>query len=126
MKKTISLITLLSIPMISFADLTITNNTNLDSTSIINRGLCSATLPTGGVTKAHTTNVISSFNLGLACVRDQRNCKADVYMTNNCTGPIIATVILDTKTGIKSVEMKDENYTITADKFKVVLSGGPA
>lgn len=126
MKKGLSLIVLLSIPMISFADLSITNNTNLDSTSIINRGLCSATLPTGGVTKAHTTNKISSFNLGLACVRDARNCRADVYMTNNCTGGVIATVILDTKTGIKSVEMKDNSYTITYQPWVVTLSGGPA
>lgn len=118
---------IISLPMLSFAgDLTLVNDTNRDSTCVINNGACSTILGSSGVTKAHTTNTVAESKINLACILNRSNCKADVYMTDNCSGPIVGTVILDTKTGIKSVQMHDASYTITGSAFSVTLSGGPA
>lgn len=103
--------------------LTIVNNTDMDSTSIINDGMCSNTL-SGGVSKAHSTNIVSSTVIGLACFGHSSDCKADVYMTNNCSGDKVGTVIFDTKNGIKSVTMNTNQYQITGSGFNIQLDGG--
>lgn len=116
----------LTLPVLSHANaLTIRNNTNFDSTSKINDGPCSSSiLGAKGVTKAHSTNVISDKMILLACYANRSNCKADVFMTNNCSGPQIATVVFDVNTGVKSVSMQSNNYTISAQGFSITLNGG--
>lgn len=102
--------------------LTIVNNTDEDSTSIINDGMCSNKL-TGGVTKAHSTNVVSGTIVSLACFGHASDCKAEVYMTNDCSGDKIATVMFDTKTGIKSVAMNTNQYQVSGSGFNIQLDG---
>lgn len=102
------------------SDLTIVNNTNNDSTSIINNGICSNTL-SGGVTKAHSTNVVKKTVIGLACLGHASNCKADVYMTNNCSGNKVASVVFDTGSGIKSITMNSNNFHISGSGFRIQL-----
>lgn len=102
------------------ADLTIQNNTDNDSTSVINHGLCSTkVLGQDGITKARTTKVIKEFQLRLACMLSPENCKADVYMTNNCSGDIITTITFSTKSGIKSVTPPKHNYVVTHTPFSI-------
>jgi hypothetical protein len=108
------------------ASLSITNDTNHDSTSIINHGPCSTILGESGVTRAHTTNVIAENILARACMFNKTNCQADVYMTSNCTGPKIATALFNIYTGVKSVEMFDDSYSVSGGGFNITLSGGPA
>lgn len=103
-------------------DLSIINNTNYDSTSIINEGACSTLLGEIGTTRAHNSNVIPEYVVNMACLLNQKNCRADVYLTNNCTGPVIATVFLDTKTGVKSWTVNDATYHIEASGFSISLS----
>lgn len=123
--KSVMFATLISLPLMSFAgDLTLVNNTNQDSTSVINNGVCSTILGSTGITKAHSTNVVPESKINLACILNRSNCKADVYMTNNCTGKVVATVVMDTKKGIKSVDIKDKSYQIDAKDFRVELNGG--
>ncbi|MBX3708911.1 MAG: hypothetical protein KIT56_10200 [Gammaproteobacteria bacterium] len=113
-----------SVPFIAQASLTIVNNTDQDSTSIINNGICSDSLP-GGVTKAHSPNVISDVIIGLACLGHPSNCQADVYMTNNCNkegAAKVATVLFDTKAGIKNISMNSTTYKITGSGFNVQLN----
>ncbi|MBV9575565.1 MAG: hypothetical protein JO149_02955, partial [Gammaproteobacteria bacterium] len=86
-------------------DLTIVNNTKNYSTSVINNGPCSTILGDIGVTKPNSTSIVPSDEVKFACTLNESNCAADVYMTNNCSGPKIATVIFDTDAGIKSVHM---------------------
>jgi len=107
------------------ADLTISNQTQHDSTCVINDGACSTILGESGVTHPHQTNVISSNKIKFACLLNRSNCKADVYMTANCTGPKIATVIFDTNSGIKTTTMYDNSYAINHEAFTITLSGGP-
>ncbi|OGT63813.1 MAG: hypothetical protein A3E85_05180 [Gammaproteobacteria bacterium RIFCSPHIGHO2_12_FULL_45_12] len=121
----------LGLPLISEAnDLTIINNTNFNSTSIINNGKCSSkVLPFGkGTTKAHTTNVITSSLVNLACLAtpSPKVCQADVYMADDCGGSRIATAYFDTKTGMQSVTLYDQSYRITGTGFTITLDGGPS
>ncbi len=119
-------IALACLPIIASAsDLTLVNNTNRDSTSVINNGVCSTILGSAGVTKAHTTNVVPESKINMACILNRTNCKADVYMTNNCSGKVVATVTMDTKSGVKAVAMKDNTYKIMAQGFRVEMEGGP-
>ena len=113
--------------MVAHAEaVTIVNNTNRDSTSIINNGSCSTVLGSSGITRAHTTNVVPEMKMKLACIRNSKNCIADVYMTDNCTGNKIATAVFDVSTGMKSITIIDPQYNITASGFTVVIDGGPA
>jgi len=107
--------------------LTVVNNTDHDSTTVTNGFMCSSKLPGGnGITRAHTTNVISENTINIACLRNKENCKADVYMSNNCSGPIVATVIFSTKSGIKDVAMKSNTYHITAQGFYIQMDPASA
>jgi len=116
-----------SVSAFAFAGLVLVNNTNLDSTSIINGGICSSSLPGGvGVTKAHSTNEISDTIIRIACLGHASDCTADVYMSGNCSGPKIATAVMDIKSGVKSVTMHSNDYKITASGFHIQLDGGPA
>lgn len=99
--------------------LTINNNTDFDSTSKINDGLCSTVFGSDGVTKAHSTHIISDKLISLACVLNSSNCKATIFMTNDCSGPIIANIILDTKTGIKNIDVLSSQFKFTAGTNEV-------
>ncbi len=103
--------------------LTIVNNTDQDSTSVINGGLCSTVFGSDGVTKAHSTNVVSDKLIALACVLNSSNCKADIYMTNNCSGPVIASAVFDTKTGMKSIDVTSDMYRFGIGAFDITIDG---
>lgn len=106
------------------ANLTIINNTGQDSTSYINNSpLCSSYIP-NGTTKAHSTNVIPESTISAACMVDTVNCKADVYMTNNCTGPVVATIIFDINQGIKGIIPRSPIYKFSGGGFTIHVDGG--
>ena len=113
---------LLALPALAMADnLVIHNNTDFPSTSIINDGVCSNFLPGGiGITQPHSTNTVPSVTVHSACWADRENCRATIYITNDCSGPAIAKVVLSTKTGVKSIEMIG-SYSIIANGFDVTL-----
>ena len=121
---------LCSTPLLAQADALVTNNdTNFDSTCVINDGSCSTVLGQVGVTKAHEQHhVIDASTVWFACIANRRNCKADVYMTNHCNDnnePSVATVVFDVSSGIKSITMHDSNYAITAvAPFEITIAGG--
>lgn len=118
----------MSLPVVAQAnDLTTVNNSNHDSTCVVNNGPCSTILGEKyGVTKAHSTNTIPSSKVWLACVRDTKNCKANVYMTNNCSGPVVGTVTLNTDTGVTNVyNTPGSGYVISSQPgtFTVTING---
>ena len=125
-----TLITSVCLSSMAFAsDLTLINHSNHDSTSVMNNGPCSADiLGDKGVTRAHSINVVPDKILNTACILNKLNCKAEVHMTSDCTGPIIATVILDVKKGIKSItpSKNTDGYTVTGSGFTATVDGGPA
>lgn len=99
-----------SLSFTAHAKLVVTNKTQFDSTT--KTFLCSTALGEAGVTHPGQTNTLTDAQVKSACLFSQQNCVADVFLTNNCSGPSIATVTMDIKSGIKSVEMKDNNYQI--------------
>lgn len=118
-----------NLPLTALADLTIVNHTKKDSTSIINAGLCSSTLGEGGISRAGKPPLVVPDSLiKLACAGNLSNCVADVYMTSNCTGQKVGTVVFDIKTGTKSVTLNpSSSYKITSalHSFTFTLDGGP-
>lgn len=104
--------------------LTIVNNTNQDSTSRINGGLCSTVFGADGVTKAHSTHVVGDKIIALACVGNSSNCKAEIYMTNNCSGPVVGTAVFDTNAGIKSIDVVSDIYKFGIEPFRITIDGG--
>jgi hypothetical protein len=117
-----------SMPLLAMAaDLTIINNTNQDSTSIINGGPCSNILGASGVTRAHTTTVVPEYVIKRACIFNKSNCQADVHMTDNCSGPTIAKVVFDVNSGIKSVTPVNTSlgYSVSGNSYAASINGGP-
>jgi|GEM_PF-3191568 len=117
------------------ANLVIDNQTFFPSTSQINNqsknAQCSKDIPDYGITPPHTKNTIPSGIVFAACLANLKSCTAEVHMSNDCTGPIIATVVFDFYNGIKSIA---NNYGprgfIIANPprspFYVDIMGGPA
>lgn len=125
-KKVLSALVMASVSMPIFAsDLTIKNHTSKDSTSVMNNGPCSNILGAPGITKAHTDNPVPEATIKKACIFNKTNCKAEVHMTNDCSGPTVATVIFDINTGIKSVTMaQGTSYTVTGNGFTALITEG--
>ncbi len=104
------------------ADLNIINNTDFDSTCVVNDGMCSNQLGDEGITHAHSANLISQLELYIACGSNTWNCKADVYMTPDCSGPSIGTVILDINQGISQVTETGPYKIVALDPFQVQIN----
>jgi hypothetical protein len=107
-------------------DLSITNNTDFDSTSIINNGACSTILGETGITRAGKTNVVPEARVIAGCKLNKINCKAEVHMSNNCSGPAVAIIYLDVASGIKSIQpIENSGYVVTnSDPFTAQIDVG--
>jgi hypothetical protein len=120
---------LLSLPLVANASLTVINNTNQDSTSVINN-TCSSAIGSTGITKKHTTNTVPDMAIQLVCGFTPHNCVADVRMTTDCSGASVATISFDVSTGIKTATLsaagQQAGYSISAQGFSVQLNGGPS
>lgn len=99
--------------------LTIHNRTAFDSTSITNNASCSSLLGETGITRAGQDKVVSDTLIRTACMLKRHPCKSDVYMTANCTGRKIATVLFDVDTGIVSIV----NYPAAPGEISFRVSG---
>jgi len=126
-KKTVISLILAGLSMVPFYayanDLIISNNTNFPSTSVINHGLCSTILKEAGVVKPHEQNhVVPGDKVKWACTIFPSNCQADVYLTDNCQGPLIASVTFDVNSGIKSTVIKDAKYKVVGSGFNITLN----
>ena len=118
------------LPLLAQADLTLNNNTKQDSTSRINGGLCTSSIPVLvklgiGIAKAGTSITIKTPELKVACFANETNCRADVYMTADCSGPIISTAILDASSGLKSISPPINGYKLVGWDANQVTFAGP-
>ena len=104
-------------------DIIVINNTDKFSTSRINDGMCSSGLPSNGKTEPHKVNRIPELVAKLACGDLPNNCKADVYLTEDCSGPILSSVIFDIDTGVKSASPSGiPGYDVTFGGFGFSLN----
>ncbi len=105
-------------------DLVMNNRTDFDSTSVINNGACSTILGEAGIARAHTEgNVVPDKKVRFACTLNRHHCKADVYMTANCSGAKAATVFFDVDEGVKTSEtvVYDKRFSINGTAFNITL-----
>ena len=116
-------------PTLALASLTIINNSNQDSTSKIN-GLCTNMIGDSGITHKHASNVVSDVAISLICGANPENCVAQVYATPDCSKAAIGEMNFSQTKGIKTVTLSDAgkkaNYRFIAEQFKITLNGGPA
>lgn len=121
-----------SAPLYAHAsDLTLKNDTDFNLTTIINDTACSTILGKYGVTPPHQSNTVPEYKVIFACLANQSNCKADVYMTDHCNSngeKPVATVYFDTSKGLKTDKtvIYDSSYTIFGSGFNLGISGGHA
>lgn len=102
-------------------DLTITNNTDFPSTTHLNNTICSSVLGDLGVTPAKGSRTINEQAIRLVCITNPNNCQADVYLSKDCSGPVIAKAVYDVATGLKSVSMISPDYQIEGSPFNLVI-----
>lgn len=111
-------------------DLMIRNKTQCYSTLVTNHGACSTILGSDiGVANPNSDHPVAGKYVRIACMLNQHNCTADLYLTNNCKGPAVATVTFDIDTGIKTVQNHNSDFNVTVSStapFDATISGGPA
>ena len=115
-----------AISIVAYAqDLTIVNNTSQFSTSKINSSpFCSSMFGDWGITKPKSTNVIKDIHLKQACAFHKTDCKANIYMSKNCSGEVIGTVVFDVNKGTQSFNVINNKYEIISapNSFNFVLN----
>ena len=133
--KTVGILTLsacaLALPGLAQAELTIHNNTFHPSTTMINpqsgHKKCSNTISYYGITPPHSDNTIPGPIVYVACLGHQHPCKAAVYMTDDCSGEVVADVTFDLDEGIQKIENHHVNgFEINnSGPFEINILGGP-
>ena len=115
--KGIGVIGLSCLSTIAFAiEFNIDNQTNEPSTMRM-YGRCTSDLLRGGVgvTPAHTRKPFSEPKIRIACVGHHDDCAADVFMSDNCSGPVVASGHFGIKSGILGFsETEGHNYSVNA------------
>ncbi len=110
------------LPLSSYAaDLTVTNNTDVNATGIINGGFCSSSFGDQGIIKAHNSITIYKQQLELACGLNTIRCTTDLYMSNDCSGPKVGTIVLSVESGVISAESTSESYKVSSDDTQQVV-----
>ena len=120
------------IPLAPFADnLEIWDDTDYNATFRVNQGDCSAVvLGKDGLTKAKSWSNVDMGAVISLCDKNQDKCSVDIYMTDDCTGSIVGTAIMNTAEGITSVESKKVDGFFVSRKrnvrvFSISIIGGP-
>jgi hypothetical protein len=125
MAITLAGIGLAAAPIFAFADLTITNNTNYDSTSSI-LGHCTSQPPLGskGITRSHTSNTLNINEIRAACLTIHGDCEAQVYTNTTCGMPYVAIVHFNVDKGFISYQQTNSNFvvhTVNNDPFHIQI-----
>lgn len=125
--KTLALLgtlTLASVPFAAQADITIHNNTNSPATASVSISPCSNAAGDRGIIMPHSSITIPDFLVGLYCTSD---CKAQVFMSRNCSGKSIATVVGNVKQGVKSIDNHNVNgFRLAGNGKDISIEGGSA
>ncbi len=119
-------LTLSAIPFAANAlgqDMVINNSSNNVATASAGISPCSGSIGDRGIIKPHSNVTIPSWAVGMYCTSD---CKAQVYMSKNCSGKSIATVTANVREGVKKIENHGvDGYQVVGSGFNVTIEGGP-
>jgi hypothetical protein len=119
-------VTLSMTPFAAFADITIKNNTSSAATAFAGNSPCSSAAGDRGVMQPHAQVTIPDFLVGMYCSSD---CKAQVFMSKNCSGKSIATIVANKREGIKSIANNDSSpngYHLEGHGNTISIEGGPS
>ena len=104
------------------ASVTIDNRTTKPSTTIVNGGGCSKSIPFYGVTEPGAVNTIPDYLMNLSCRMNKEACSAVIYMSRDCSGNPVATLTLNTVTNtIKSAPQDTSSVAVEVDGTTVLL-----
>lgn len=125
--KTLALLgalTVSAVPFAAQADITIHNNTNAPATANVSISPCSNAAGNKGIIMPHSSITIPDFLVGLYCTSD---CKAQVFMSRNCSGKPVATVVGNVRQGVKSIANNNvDGYTLAGSGKDISIEGGPS
>lgn len=108
----------------AYADMTIANNTNSVATAYAGSSPCSNAAGERGIIQPHGSVQVPDFVIGIYCTH---NCTAEVFMSKNCSGKSIASVIANKKDGVVSITNHDvDGYRVVGAGKSVAVEGGPA
>lgn len=113
-----SALALLSLPVIASANLDTFNHTNEDSSvKILKSGICSSKVPVFGTyTPANGQSSVTPLGVRAICAAGSGECMADIYMTRDCSGPVVANAKLNLGTiTVTSINMISTKYKIDAN-----------
>lgn len=103
-----------SLPIISYADITIINNTDYYGTGKFNYSPCSSIAGDAGIAKPHNPLTVPQSVISFYCAIT--SCTAHIYLSQNCSGEEVATATVDKNNGITEINNLDP------DRFEI--SGG--
>lgn len=106
----------LALPLTTYADITVNNHSDAYGTGMIG-GRCSASLGDVGIMRPQGKMTISRTDIVGLC--GLRNCEAQVFMTNNCSGAKIATVTINHKGVVNIVNHSAGEYIVSGTKTNV-------
>lgn len=116
----------MNLPFIANADpsLTTTNNTNYNSAvKVISSPIKPCSGQIGEYTPAHQEKTTTWNNVKILCLGSGSLCRAEIYMTKDCTGAAVAVASLDLSNPNVTVEqILNSSYNITANGTHVFLN----
>lgn len=125
--KSLALLGAIALSTVSYAayatgkDMTINNNSDAVATASAGVSPCSGSIGDRGIIKPHSNVVIPSWAVGMYCTSD---CKAQVYISKNCSGKSIATVTANVRDGVKKIENHDvDGYQVVGSGFNMSIEG---
>lgn len=116
----ISALAISTLPLVAQADVNIKNNTNVFITAKA-KGSCSSLAGDRGIIVPNGTLSISGFIIGFFC---QPDCQGEVFATKDCSGDVIANVVVEPGKGVTNVSMRDsKHFKIDGGGDNIVISG---
>lgn len=117
MRKVLLIVATIFLPALSFASITIQNNTKFFGTARIAGGSCSSSLGDMGIIKPQGSLVLSNVEIYLLC--KGKPCDGLIYPNNNCNGTEIAKVTF-TKNGVMGITTYDQHFQVTGIGSKTI------
>jgi len=111
--KTLCLLSLITSSIFAYADIQVTNNTDSFGTAKLTLTPCSSRDGSNGILQPHSQMIIPSSDLSIC---GSSGCDVHVYMSQNCSGTMVAKVQVSKTQGVMNIQ--------NLDSSEFILSGG--
>jgi hypothetical protein len=120
--KKLILFCALTFSMSAHADLLLTNNTDSYGTGNVASSPCSSQAGDRGITKPHSTLTIPQIAFDLFC--GLFTCEARLFATQNCSGPVIATVTIEFNKGVTHINNLSKQFVVSGGGNHITINPG--